>query len=131
LTQNYSPSVSADTALAVAQASLKAAIDGLVRSASGVAASGGSTAARFALSQNYPNPFNPSTLIGYSIPSAGRVSLNVYDVLGREVATLFEGFRQPGSYTVRFDGTGLPSGVYLYRLQSGGMVETRKLVIVR
>ena len=131
LTQNYSPSVSADTALAVAEASLKAAIDGLVRSASGVAASGGSTAARFALSQNYPNPFNPSTLIGYSVPSAGRVSLNVYDVLGREVATLFEGVRQPGSYTARFDGTGLPSGVYLYRLQSGGMVETRKFVIVR
>jgi hypothetical protein len=131
LTQNYSPNVSADTALANAETSLKSAIAGLIPKPNGILPSDDRAAHVFALSQNYPNPFNPSTLIRYSVPSAGRVSLNVYDVLGREVATLFEGFRQPGSYTVRFDGTGLPSGVYLYRLQSGGMVETRKLVIVR
>ena len=70
-------------------------------------------------------------MISYAIPAGGRVSLKVYDVLGKEVATLFDGVRPPGSYTVRFDGTGLSSGVYLYRLQSGGMVVTRKLVIVR
>jgi endo-1,4-beta-xylanase len=131
LTQNYSPSVSADTALAVAESHLKSAIDGLVRSVNAVDGSGGHTAGVFALSQNYPNPFNPATLITYSIFPGGRVSLKVYDVLGREVARLFEGVRQPGSYTARFDGTGLSSGVYLYRLQAGSMVQTRKLVIVR
>jgi hypothetical protein len=131
LTRNYSPSVSADTALAVAEADLQSAVAGLVRSATSVSESDDRTVAVFALGQNYPNPFNPSTLISYSIPFGGRVSLNVYDLLGREVAVLFEGVRQPGSYTARFDGTGLSSGVYLYRLQSGGMTETRKLVIVR
>ena len=131
LTRNYSPSVSADTALAVAEANLQSAVAGLVRSVNSVPASGGLTVSAFALGQNYPNPFNPSTLIGYSIHSPGRVSLTVYDVLGREVATLFEGIRQPGTYTAHFDGTELSSGVYLYRLQSGGMVETRKLVIVK
>lgn len=131
LTRNYSPSVSADTTLAVAEADLHSAIDGLVRSVNSVPGSDSRTVAVFALGQNYPNPFNPSTLISYSIPSAGRVSLNVYDVLGKEVATLFEGVRQPGSYAARFDGTGLSSGVYLYRLQAGSMVQTRKLVILR
>ncbi len=131
LTRNYSPSVSADTALAVTEGNLKSAIDGLVRSVNSVDGSGGHTASAFALSQNYPNPFNPSTLISYSIPSGGQASLKVYDVLGKEVATLFEGHRQPGSYTARFDGTGLSSGVYLYRLRAGSMVQTRKLGIVR
>jgi endo-1,4-beta-xylanase len=131
LTRNYSPSVSADTALTVAYANLQSAVAGLLRSVNGVAGSGVGTVTAFALGQNYPNPFNPATLISYSLPSAGRVLLNVYDVLGREVATLFEGIRQPGSYTARFDGAGLSSGVYLYRLQSGSMVQTRKLLIVR
>jgi Secretion system C-terminal sorting domain len=70
-------------------------------------------------------------MISYSIPSAAYVSLKVYDILGKEVATLFEGTRQPGSYAARFDGTGFSSGIYLYRLQSGGLVQTRKLVIVK
>ena len=131
LTRNYSPAVSADTSLALAGANLQSGINGLVPTVNGVPGAGGRTALEFALGQNYPNPFNPATLIGYSIPSAGHVSLKVYDVLGREVATVFEGVRQAGSHTARFDGAGLSSGVYLYRLRSGTMVETRKLVILR
>lgn len=68
------------------------------------------------LLQNYPNPFNPTTAIRFSIPRAGFVSLKVYDVLGREVRTLVNEVRNPGSYEVRFDAAGLPSGVYFYRL---------------
>jgi hypothetical protein len=131
LTQNYSNAVSADTALANAEAYLKSAIADLLPNPNGVQPSGERAVHDFALSQNFPNPFNPATMISYSIPSGGRVSLKVYDVLGKEVATLFDGVRPPGSYSARFDGTGLSSGVYLYRLQSGGLVETRKLVIVR
>ncbi len=131
LTRNYSPTVSADTSLANAESYLNSAIASLVRNPNSVQPPDDRAAHVFALSQNYPNPFNPATLISYSIPSGGRVSLKVFDVLGKEVATLFEGIRQPGTYTARFDGTGLSSGVYLYRLQSGGLVETRKLVYVR
>jgi endo-1,4-beta-xylanase len=131
IAQNYSPSVSADTALMNATNYLRTAIAELIPNPNGVPPSNERGVRVFALGQNYPNPFNPSTLISYSIPSGGPVSLKVYDILGKEVATLFEGVRQPGSYTARFDGTGLSSGVYLYRLQAGSMVETRKLVIVR
>jgi endo-1,4-beta-xylanase len=131
LTRSYSPTVSADTALANAEAYLKSAIAGLVPNPNGLRPPDERAAYVFALSQNYPNPFNPATLISYSIASSGRVSLKVYDVLGKEVTTLFDGIRPPGSYTARFDGTGLSSGVYLYRLRSGGMVLTRRFVLVR
>jgi photosystem II stability/assembly factor-like uncharacterized protein len=88
----------------------------------------------FGLEQNYPNPFNPSTNIRFSIPvGTGHAPslLRVYDVLGREVATLVNGNLQPGSYEVTFDAEGLSSGVYLYRLQSGNFVQTRKLLLLR
>jgi hypothetical protein len=89
----------------------------------------------FALSQNYPNPFNPSTKIEYSLGKAGMVSLKVYNVLGQEVATLVNDRQEAGSYTVSFNtnkGTlGLSSGVYIYRLQAGSFVSTRKLVLMK
>jgi len=85
----------------------------------------------FSLSQNYPNPFNPTTVISYQLPTASNVSLKVYNLLGQEAATLFEGTRQPGTYQVTFDGSKLASGVYLYRMTAGNFVETRKLVLVR
>jgi hypothetical protein len=72
--------------------------------------------ARFTLYQNYPNPFNPETEIGFQVSDFGVVSLGVFDLLGREVAKLVEGYRAPGSYTERFDASKLTSGVYLYRL---------------
>ncbi len=86
---------------------------------------------RFALSQNYPNPFNPTTNIGYRIANAGFVSLKVYDVLGREVRTLVNEVKKPGSYEVGFDAGNLPSGVYFYRLQAGDVSITKKLVLVK
>jgi endo-1,4-beta-xylanase len=87
--------------------------------------------ADFTLSQNYPNPFNPTTQINYSIPRAGDVTLKVYNNLGVEVATLCAGFHQPGNHTTTFDGGGLPSGVYFYRMRSGDFVSTRKLVFIQ
>lgn len=85
----------------------------------------------FTLSQNYPNPFNPMTTINYSIPSAGFVTLKVYDILGREIASLVNDEKQPGEYSVKFDGSGLSSGIYFYHLQSGKFTSTKKLILMK
>ncbi|MFI5252253.1 MAG: YCF48-related protein [Bacteroidota bacterium] len=85
----------------------------------------------FELKQNYPNPFNPTTLINYQLPAAGRVSLKVYDILGREIATLVDGAQTPGDHFIQWDGSSLPSGVYFYRIQSGLYSETKKLLLMR
>lgn len=98
----------------------------------GVEAQGtGQIPSTFSLSQNYPNPFNPRTTIGFQIPRYGFVSLKVYDVLGREVAMLTNQEMKPGTYERMFDGTGIPSGVYFYRLSTTSFVQTRKLVLLR
>jgi len=85
----------------------------------------------FALLQNYPNPFNPSTTISFEIPHQSHVKLVIYDVLGREVRTLVDEEKAPGRYTVNFDASNLPSGVYLYRLSSGNFNEVRRMVVMR
>ncbi len=85
----------------------------------------------FSLDQNYPNPFNPETVIRYQLPEGSLVSLKIYDVLGREVATLVNEFQLPGQYVKTFNGTSLPSGVYLYRLTSGNLVETKKMILMK
>ena len=85
----------------------------------------------FSLDQNYPNPFNPTTKIKYSIPSAGYTTLKVYNVLGKEVATLVNGEKQSGTYEVQFDASKLASGVYFYKLESNGMVQSKKMVILK
>jgi hypothetical protein len=85
----------------------------------------------FRLEQNFPNPFNPETEIRYQVSGVSLVTLVVYDLLGREVATLVDEAKPPGLYTARFDGHVLASGVYMYRLQSGGKVETRKMMVLR
>jgi hypothetical protein len=84
---------------------------------------------QFSLEQNYPNPFNPSTKIAFNIPVRSFVLINVYDPLGRVVATLVNEFLMPGSYETRFDGTSLASGIYFYRLQAGEFVQTKKFVL--
>jgi hypothetical protein len=85
----------------------------------------------FSLEQNYPNPFNPSTSIQYRVSSTSNVSLKVYDVLGNEVATLVNEEKPAGSYEVKFDASGLSSGIYFYKLQSGSFVETKKMLLLK
>ncbi len=94
---------------------------------------GGSAAvpAEFALMQNYPNPFNPETAIRLQITDYGRVRLVVYDLLGRQVATPVDEEKAPGSYTIKFDGTNLASGVYFYRLTAGAHTDTKSMVLMR
>ena len=85
----------------------------------------------FGLSQNYPNPFNPSTVISYQLPENGMVRLQVFDMLGREVATLVDGRISAGEHSVTFDAGNLSSGVYIYRLQAGNNVFTKKLTLIK
>ena len=85
----------------------------------------------FELYQNYPNPFNPTTVIRFDISQRGLVKLEVYDVLGRRVATLVDGVREAGRQAVEFEARYLPSGVYLYRVAANGFVQTKRMVLVR
>ena len=86
----------------------------------------------FALSQNYPNPFNPATTIEFSVARSGRATVTVYNGLGQIVGTLFDGPAEPGQvYQSKFDGTHLASGMYIYRLVSGGSVESKKFLLLR
>jgi photosystem II stability/assembly factor-like uncharacterized protein len=83
------------------------------------------------LFQNYPNPFNPVTSISYSIPRTGNVKLVVFDVLGREVSTLVNEVKTPGTYTVNFNAVNLASGIYIYRIETGDFVNTKKMVLIK
>ncbi len=83
------------------------------------------------LEQNYPNPFNPETMISYRLSAAARVSLRVFDLLGREVAVLADGVLPAGTHTVAWNAAGHPSGIYFYRLETGLATETRKMAVVR
>jgi hypothetical protein len=86
---------------------------------------------RFSLLQNYPNPFNPSSSISFSLPTRSFVSLKVFDLTGREVATIVSEEMSSGSYTKQWDAVGIPSGVYFYRLQTSTFTETKKLVLLK
>ncbi len=85
----------------------------------------------YSLNQNYPNPFNPTTQIKYQLPTISYVTLKVYDLLGREVATLVDGVEEPGYKSVQFNGSGFSSGVYFYRLEAGGFVASKKLLLLK
>ena len=85
----------------------------------------------FKLKQNYPNPFNPETIISYSISQNEFVKLIVYDVTGREAAVLVNGNKSPGSYSVTFNASELPSGIYFYKLITGTSNETKTMVLVK
>lgn len=86
---------------------------------------------RYSLEQNYPNPFNPSTIISWQSPMACWQTLKVYDILGNEVVTLFDGYKRAGSYTVEFNASELKSGVYFYRLQAGEFSITKKSLFIK
>jgi len=90
----------------------------------------------YSLSQNYPNPFNPSTNIEFALPRQSHVSLKVYDVIGREVATLFSEEKSAGRFTVRWNGKNnnnqlISSGIYFYRLEAGNFVQTKKMILIK
>lgn len=83
------------------------------------------------LMQNYPNPFNPATMIRYRLTESSKVTLKVFDMTGREVATLVEGVIPAGNHQVRFDGSNLSSGIYMYRLQAGDRVRSQKMTMIK
>lgn len=85
----------------------------------------------YSINQNYPNPFNPWTVIGYQLPVNSFVTLKVYDVIGREVTTLVDEREQAGTHNVKFDGTDLPSGVYLYQIIAGNYISTKKMLLLK
>jgi hypothetical protein len=83
------------------------------------------------VSRVYPNPFNSSATIEYSLPEAGHIKIDIYDLLGRQVQTLVDDYKQAGVHTVTFDASHLSSGIYFYRLQAGDRVETKRMVLLR
>jgi hypothetical protein len=85
----------------------------------------------FTLEQNYPNPFNASTEIRFELAREANVSLRIYDIAGREVVTLLDGMTSAGSHGVKFDGAALGSGIYFYRLETGGRSDTRKMILLK
>jgi hypothetical protein len=109
-------------------------LDSLVlkaRSAVGVENEAASVAKTFNLQQNYPNPFNPSTKFTYQMSKAGFVSIKVYDLLGREVATLVNEVKQAGSYPVEWNAAALNSGVYFCKMQTGSFDATKKMILMK
>ncbi|MGD0338316.1 MAG: T9SS type A sorting domain-containing protein [Bacteroidota bacterium] len=85
----------------------------------------------FALFENYPNPFNPTTSIGYQIPQEGFVMIKIYDVLGREVASLINEYQKPGKYNVEFNAANLSSGFYIYQLKVNDFISTKKMLLLK
>jgi hypothetical protein len=85
----------------------------------------------FRLEQNYPNPFNPVTDIRYLILNIAQVTLKIYDLVGREIATLVNDVKQPGEYSVEWNAEGLPSGIYFCKISAGTFVDTKKMLLVR
>ena len=87
--------------------------------------------AKYSLGQNYPNPFNPATTISYQLPEKGSVSLKVYDVLGKEIATVVNGLQEAGYYTVQFDASKFSTGIYFYRFQAHNYTEMKKMLLMK
>ena len=85
----------------------------------------------FALLQTFPNPFNPVTTVSYDLPEASNVTLTIYTITGQKVAVLVDAYQQAGHHRVPFDGSGFATGVYLYRLEAGGFVEARRMVLLK
>ena len=85
----------------------------------------------FYLEQNYPNPFNPSTIIKYAIPELSKVKLTLFNLLGEEVTTLVNEEKVAGNYSVEFNASSLPSGVYFYQLKAGDFIDTKKMILIK
>jgi hypothetical protein len=106
-------------------------LDDIAFSGTNSVASEPGTPFTYSLSQNYPNPFNPSTMIPFTLAKTGHATLEVYDILGQEVMRLVDGELTAGPHEIRFDGSRLSSGFYMYRIESGGFVETRRMVLLK
>lgn len=91
----------------------------------------GTTVNSFELKQNYPNPFNPATTINFNIPKPENVKVNVYNILGKEIATLVEEKLNAGSYTVKFDGAKYSSGVYIYKINAGEFNSVKRMLLIK
>ena len=91
----------------------------------------GQVPSAYRLAQNFPNPFNPSTQIQFALPKTTYVTLEIYNVMGEQITTLVDETRQAGYYSEQFDADGLASGFYVYRLQAGEFVDTKKLLLLR
>jgi len=85
----------------------------------------------FALHQNFPNPYNPTTTITYSLPIKSQVDLVIYNTLGESVTQLVNEEQEAGKYSVEFDATTLPSGIYFYRIQTGSFIQTKKMILLK
>lgn len=85
----------------------------------------------FELHQNYPNPFNPSTIISWQAPVGSWQTLKIYDILGNDVATLVDEYREKGKYQVEFNASNLPSGVYIYKLTAGSFISSKKMTVIK
>ena len=85
----------------------------------------------FELSNNYPNPFNPATTFAFQIAQRSNVTLKIYDIIGREVATIVSGMMEPGKYTRQWNAASFASGVYFYRLQAGSFIAVKKLILLK
>ena len=94
-------------------------------------AEGEGTPIQFALEQNYPNPFNPTTTIRFVVASNSRVSLRVFDLLGRELASLVDGDKLPGRYEIVWNASRCASGIYFYRLEAGKFSQVRKMILIK
>lgn len=89
------------------------------------------TPTEYSLIQNFPNPFNPATVINYQIPTSSRVTLKVFDILGKEVMTLVDSYKEAGSYKATFDASNLPSGVYVYKIEAGTFLQAKKMILAK
>jgi hypothetical protein len=85
----------------------------------------------FKLEQNYPNPFNPSTVIKFAVPEMGNVLIKIYDLLGEEVTSLVNEEMEAGWYRREFNGSGYSSGIYIYRMQAGNYISTKKMILIK
>jgi len=85
----------------------------------------------YSLKQNYPNPFNPTTIINYSVPKQSKVTIIVFDVLGREITKLIDEEKNIGNYEIQFDGSNLSSGIYFYQIRTAGFIQTKKMLLLK
>jgi hypothetical protein len=104
---------------------------GVTMTATGVEPVASKIPDKYNLEQNYPNPFNPVTRISYDIPKQGFVSIKIYDIIGKEIATLVNENKNPGTYVLEFDGSSFSSGTYIYRLESNGFIAAKKMILIK